>query len=53
MTPIEDWQQLPLAAPEPLGIPASYWRLSLRPEYRGATQERLDALLASCREAGE
>jgi len=32
-------------------IPASYWVISLRPAYRGATQEQLDALLAECRAA--
>lgn len=39
---------LPTEAPS---IPASYWRASLSPAYRGATQEALDALLEECRRA--
>lgn len=34
---------------EPELIPASYWARSLRPAYRGASQEELDALLEECR----
>jgi hypothetical protein len=30
-------------------IPPRYWALSLRPSYRGASQEALDSLLAECR----
>lgn len=51
-------EQLDLVAVVPVetvdaqAIPASYWRVSLRPAYRGASQEALDVLLAECREAG-
>jgi len=36
---------------DPRDIPSSYWRRSLRPAYRGASQEALDALLEECRAA--
>jgi hypothetical protein len=32
-------------------MPSTYWRTSLSPAYRGASQEQLEQLLAACRAA--